>query len=276
MRCGGRYDGRPIPGKGYSVQVHSVSCQCNSSAILSRFDCAFRGKFVCNVATPSKANGAALLGLVKGVLGPTRKRVRASFGAKVTCMFRRPRLLDRLAVTRGVTLPLTTCLGGRVTFRRTVSVLRGVRLSNFRGHFPGRLDFKRRRQTTVTHTLACPSPLLLVSRPFGNLSRTLDHHVVGHVHRQRARGKRAVLFASRGPKRLRLFTSGAIHLSPADRWRAFANRRKVMGRGMSPLPSSSSAPVSPFGVRVVILRVRDPEPIPYLGVSGLAGQSGLN
>lgn len=49
-----------------------------------------------------------------------------------------------------------------------------------------------------------------------------------------------------------------------------------MGRGMLPLPSpSSSAPVHPFVFIAVFLRVRDPGPIPYVGIFALMGHSGV-
>lgn len=47
------------------------------------------------------------------------------------------------------------------------------------------------------------------------------------------------------------------------------------GRGRRPFPNSLSAPVIPPGYSVVLLLVRDPEPIPYAGMFDFVGQSGV-
>lgn len=153
---------------------------------LGRMAFRVRGKRFITVVKPSNYKGSALLGVLKALSAPAsnsclfrkgqisgvgRGRLATLQGKGVNFVFRDFGLVSRLAMCRGIRLPLI-CLGvGPARHgERMGRILRGIGVLRHTGRLPRRLSNKRRRHITVTHTMIAGTELLLTSRPANGLS----------------------------------------------------------------------------------------------------------
>lgn len=170
-----------------------------------------RDRFI-TVVKPSNYNGSALLGVLKALSSPAsngcffgngrvsgvkRDRLATFHGKGVNFMFRDFGLVSRLAIFRGIRLPLI-CLNyqGSRHGQGIVRILSQVGVTRHTKRFPRRLSNKRRRHITVTHTIIASYPLVLTSRPAKGLSSAGKTRIVRLLQRLGKR-KAAVIVIAR-------------------------------------------------------------------------------
>lgn len=160
------------------VRLASVSTSCSRGAMLDRIGLAMCRHSFLNMVNPGNNKGAALVGVVLKLLGPTSNDIHFCGGrgrmprVTVKCL---PRCGD---VSGG--FPVSMCrimlskLGGRGSLFRHCAprrhrlidqVVTHVNLRNLRDHTVNRLDKKRLRHTLLKHTLISGPRIIVLSRP---------------------------------------------------------------------------------------------------------------
>lgn len=178
---------------------------------LGRIALRIRRKRFITVVNPSKYNGSALLGVLNALSSPAsnscffrkgrisgvgRGRLATLEGNGLNFVFRDFGLVSRLAMYRGMRLPLVCVnIGTGRHGREMGGMLRGMGLLRHTGRCPRRLSNKRRRHMTVTHTMIASYGLLLTSRPAKGLSSIGNVRMVRLLDRLGTRKAAVVVIA---------------------------------------------------------------------------------
>lgn len=186
---GGRWLGVVLVGRPL-VELARVTTTCSRGGILRRVGLRVtRGSFL-KMVNPGKKKGAALVGVVLNLLGPSTKAVR---------FFRRKGRIGRVAVkclprcgAVSGGFPVSICriilskLGGRGSLFHSFSGTRRsgmhravthVKLRNLRRETVKRLDNKRLRETLLKHTLISGPRIIVLSRPGACVSGHFRTHL---------------------------------------------------------------------------------------------------
>lgn len=225
------------------MRFAGISGSCGSGLVLQSVGVAFSSKRFITVVNSDKYKGAALLGVVGGLLPVSQKSVVVSKGSvhrvpsvgleeRVKCIMRRNKLFPRFAMGRGLrVIPRLRKLrprGQRRQVGRLLSVM-GLSPGLCDGDCPYRLSNKRHREIKITETFTASSSLVLVSRPFSTLSPLAERRLRSRVIGLRGRCRGAVMFIARSVSRTVGYTSGVYFVRGKAIVR-FSGARRVLER----------------------------------------------